>query len=128
MAKLFTYEDKGSYMKVTSKQCDETYILYRSAEKKPDLGPDYKYFTVPLKKVAVTQKVTNTFLEALNVRDKIVMAPKHTTSACLAKRVADGAMKDCGDCVDSSAKEQGIDAIFADPSDASTWEKKSAGA
>ena len=31
VAQLFTYEDMGSYQKVVSTQCSETYILYPRA-------------------------------------------------------------------------------------------------
>ena len=60
------------------------------AETAPDLGSSYKYFGVPLNKVAVTQTVTNTFIELLGARDKMAVASEYTTSACIAKRVADG--------------------------------------
>ena len=91
-AKLFTYEDMGSYQRVTSTQCadEPPYILYPRGQAAPDLGPDYKYFGTPLEKVAVTQSVTITFLEMLGVRDKIVVASEYTSSACVAKKVADG--------------------------------------
>ena len=120
-AKLFTYEDKGPYMKITSTRCGHTYILYPRDGKKPDhLGPDHKYFAVPLDKVAITQKTTIAFLEALNVRDKIAVAPGETTSACLAKQIADSATEAFVD--ESNLKDSTIDAIFANPHHASTWE------
>ena len=120
VAKLFTYEDKGSYKKITSTRCGQSYILYPRDGKKPEnLGPDFKYFAVPLNKVAVTHKGTNTFLEALNVRKKIVVASGETTSACLAKEIADGAVKAFVD--ESQITDSTIDAIFAQPGQVSTW-------
>ena len=73
-AAFFTYEDMGTYKKVISTQCDTTYILYPRGETAPDLGSDFQYFGVPLQNVAVTQTVTNTFLEALGVRDQMLVA------------------------------------------------------
>ena len=86
-ATLFTYEDKGTYKKVTSTQCSQTYILSPRGETAPDLSSesaDYLYFGVPLQNVAVTQTVTNTFLETLGVRDKISVVSEYSTSSCMA--------------------------------------------
>ena len=128
VAQLFTYEDMGTYKKVTSKQCQETYILYPRSGQKPNVaGKGVKYFPVPLNKVSVTQRTTNGFLEALKRHANIDIAPKLTTSACLAKQIADGDTKACNeDCVDASAKAaaeaEGIDAIFSDISHMSAWD------
>ena len=140
VAELFTYEDKGSYVEVVSKMCgeknadgaytDTKYILYKRGETKPDLGSGYKYFAVPLQKVVVTQTVTNTFLERLNVRDKIAVASKYSTSACLAKRVADGDVLEYVAHSDATAEahatqmgDSSIDAIFSDPWYTSSWKE-----
>lgn len=121
VAKLFTYEDKGSYKKITSTQCGQTYILYPRDEKKPDhLGPDHKYFAVPLNKVAVTHQATNTFLESLNVRANIKVVSGQTTSACLAKKIADGTAEAFVD--ETQMTDSTIDAIFAQPGQLSTWD------
>ena len=128
-AKLFTYEDMGSYQKVTSKQCTEEppYILYPRGQTAPDLGPGYKYFGVPLEKVAVTQSVTLTFLEMLGVRDKIVVASEYASSACVAKKVADGdALAMIQHRNDETAHAAlmangEIDAIFSDPWYTKSW-------
>ena len=140
VAELFTYEDKGSYIEVVSKMCgeknadgvytDTKYILYKRGETKPDLGSGYKYFAVPLQKVAVTQTVTNTFLERLNVRDKIAIASKYSTSACLTKRVADGDEYEYVAHSEATAEAHAtqmsdslIDAIFSDPWKTSAWKE-----
>ena len=128
-AKLFTYEDMGSYQRVTSTQCadEPPYILYPRGQAAPDLGPDYKYFGTPLEKVAVTQSVTITFLEMLGVRDKIIVASEYTSSACVAKKVADG---DCQAMVQHRDDETAhaalmangeLDAIFSDPWYTGSW-------
>jgi len=128
-AKLFTYEDMGSYQKVTSKQCtgEPPYILYPRGQTAPDLGPDYKYFGVPLEKVAVTQSVTLTFLEMLGVRDKIIVASEYASSACVAKKVADGDAQAMiqhrnDETAHAALMANGeLDAIFSDPYYTGVW-------
>ena len=95
---------------------------------KPALGSGYKYFGVPLANIAVTQTVTNTFLELVGVRDKIKVASPLSTSACLAKRVSDGsaaAYIKHSDDEEAHAAQMGdvaIEAIFSDPWYTSKWE------
>ena len=128
-AKLFTYEDMGSYQKVTSKQCtgEPPYILYPRGQTAPNLGPDFKYFGVPLEKVAVTQSVTLTFLEMLGVRDKIIVASEYASSACIAKKVADGDAQAMVQHRNDEAAHAALmanselDAIFSDPWYTSSW-------
>mmetsp|Transcript_10884 Transcript_10884/g.36006 ORF Transcript_10884/g.36006 Transcript_10884/m.36006 type:complete len:985 (+) Transcript_10884:80-3034(+) len=128
-AKLFTYKDMGSYQRVISTQCDETYILFPRDKSPPAICSDstYKCFGVPLQNVAVTQSVPNTFLEALGVLDKISVASEYTTSACIAKRVADGAAEAfvSHSSDDTAHAEQmgdpALDAIFSDPWYTSSW-------
>ena len=128
-AKLFTYEDMGSYQKVTSKQCtgEPPYILYPRGQTAPNLGPDFKYFGVPLEKVAVTQSVTLTFLEMLGVRDKIIVASEYASSACIAKKVADGDAQAMVQHRNDEAAHAALmanselDAIFSDPWYTGSW-------
>lgn len=126
-AKLFTSEDFGSYRIVNSTQCGETYVLYPRERPQPNLGPGLKYFAVPLTKVAVTQTVTNTFMEMLGVLDKVSVASPYTTSACIAKRVSDGIAESFishSSDPEAHALQVGnseIDAIFSDPWGTSNW-------
>ena len=122
-------QDMGSYQRVTSTQCDETYILFPRDQSPPAIcsGSTYKCFGVPLQNVAVTQSVPNTFLEALGVLDKISVASEYTTSACIAKRVADGAAEAfvSHSSNDTEHADQmgdpALDAIFSDPWYTSSW-------
>lgn len=119
----------GSYQRVISTQCDETYILFPRDKSPPAICSDstYKCFGVPLQNVAVTQSVPNTFLEALGVLDKISVASEYTTSACIAKRVADGAAEafvSHSSDETAHAEQMGdpaLDAIFSDPWYTSSW-------
>lgn len=126
-AKLFTYEDMGSYQKVTSTSCGETYILYPRGQAQPALGSSYKYFGVPLNKVAVTESVPNTFLEQLGVRDKIVVASQYSSSACISKKVADGSAEayvshsSDADAHALQMSDSSVDAIFSSPWYTSSW-------
>ena len=96
-------------------------------QNQPDLDADYKYFGVPLNNVAVTQTVTNTFIELLGARDKMSVASEYTTSACIAQRVADGtAHAYVQSYTDATAhaelmSDPAIEAIFSDPYYTSTW-------
>ena len=125
-AKLFTYEDFGSYQRVNSTQCGKSYILFPRGEHAPDLGTGYQYFGVPLMQVAVTQTVTNTFLEAIGVRDKISVASPYTTASCIAKKVQDGEAEAYIQDSNSAAHvaQMGnveLDAIFSDPWYTGNW-------
>ena len=98
---------------------------------KPTLPEDdvyaTRYFGVPLLNVAVTQTVTNTFLELLGVRDKIIVSSPLSSSACIAKRVADGTAKAYVTSAADSAAHAAlmenplIDAVFSDPWYTSSW-------
>ena len=89
-ARHFTFEDMGSYRRVNSTRCSQSYILYNRGTPQPALGSSYKYFAVPLTNVAVTETVTNTFLETLGVRDAISVASNYTTSSCIKRKIEDG--------------------------------------
>ena len=92
-ATQFTYEDLGNnVMKIETHldHCNKKYILYPRAESPPDLGAEYSYFGVPLQKVALTETVTNTFFEELDIVDHIKVASPLSTSSCLAKKLEDG--------------------------------------
>ena len=83
-ATQFTYEDLGNnVMKIETHldHCNKKYILYPRAESPPDLGAEYSYFGVPLQKVALTETVTNTFFEELDIVDHIKVASPLSTSS-----------------------------------------------
>ena len=148
VARLFTYESLGNgAMKVNSTQCtNAVYVLYPRGQARPTvsgmrlkhnpcfqplsshtfnpfqlIGHVDKYFEVPLRKVAVTQTVSNTFLETIGARDKMIVASEYTTSACIAQRVANGgAQAYVSNSADAAAHaalmaNSEIDAIFSDP-------------
>ena len=126
-ASLFTHEDFGTYQRVNSTQCGESYILYPRDGTRPNLGSSYKYFGVPLQGVAVTQTPPVAYLEAVGARSKIKVSSQYTTSSCVAKMVGDG---DTESFVSSSTDatlhaqqmaDADIEAIISDPWNTGQW-------
>jgi hypothetical protein len=81
----------------------------------------------PLQNVILTQTPPVPFLETLGARDTISVASPYTTSACMAKKVADG---DAAAYVSNSADAAAhalqnanaqVEAIFSDPYGTSVW-------
>ena len=120
-ATQFTYEDLGNnVMKIETHldHCNKKYILYPRAESPPDLGAEYSYFGVPLQKVALTETVTNTFFEELDIVDHIKVASPLSTSSCLAKKLEDGsttAYVSSGDAHVAQMADAEIEAVVTSP-------------
>jgi len=125
VAKLFTVDaSNDGYKIVNSTRCSGAYVLYPRGSAQPALGDAYRYFTTPLQKVALTQTVSNTFLEILGVTSAAAVISSYTTSACLHKRVEDGSAVEYtgpanqyggGDDAAHAEQMSGVDAVFTDP-------------
>jgi iron complex transport system substrate-binding protein len=132
-ATLFTVCERDGYKVVQSTQsgCNSTYVLYPRGSAQPDLGSQYKYFATPLERVALTQTVSNTFLEILGVSSAAAVISSYTTSACLHKRVEDGLAVEYvgpanpwggGNDTEHAMQMESVDAVFTDPFGASGFE------
>lgn len=139
VASHFSVEMHDSYKVVRSTQagCNNAYILYHRGTEKPNLGSEYKYFATPLQRVALTQTVSNTFLEILGVSSAAAVISSYTTSACLHKRVEDGLAVEYvgpsnpwggGNDTEHAMQMQSVDAVFTDPFGASGFEAGDFGA
>jgi len=131
-ADLFTVCERDGYKIVTSTAgaCNGKYVLYPRGSAKPALGDEYRYFATPLLKVALTQTVSNTFLELIGASSAATVISSYTTSACLHKRVEDGLAVEYtgpadeyggGDDAAHAEQMSGVDAVFTDPFGATSF-------